>query len=60
MRGTTPPMHLDDPRMDPILEKLADLKLPINVHMGDPKWMYEPMDDHNDLLFEATQFPARQ
>lgn len=47
------PMHLDDPRMDPILEKIADLGLPMNVHMGDPQWMYEPMDASNDLLFEA-------
>jgi predicted TIM-barrel fold metal-dependent hydrolase len=47
------PMHLDDPRMDPILEKVADLGLPMNVHMGDPQWMYEPMDATNDLLFEA-------
>ena len=47
------PMHLDDPRMDPVLQKLADLGLPINVHMGDPQWMYEPMDASNDLLFEA-------
>ena len=50
------PMHLDDPRMDPILEKLADLGLPINVHMGDPQWMYEPMDASNDLLFEALYY----
>jgi uncharacterized protein len=50
------PMHLDDPRMDPILDKLADLGLPINVHMGDPQWMYEPMDATNDLLFEALYF----
>jgi len=56
LRGADPPMHIDDPRMDPILEKLADLKLPINVHCGDPKWMYEPMDEHNDLLFEAYNF----
>jgi uncharacterized protein len=56
LRGADPPMHLDDRRMDPILEKLADLKLPINVHMGDPQWMYEPMDAHNDLLFESLYF----
>ena len=56
LRGANPPMHLDDPRMDPILERLADLKLPINVHVGDPKWMYEPMDEHNDLLFESYYF----
>jgi len=55
-RGATPAIHIDDPRMDPILEKLADLKLPINFHCGDPKWMYEPMDEHNDLLFESYYF----
>jgi predicted TIM-barrel fold metal-dependent hydrolase len=55
-RGTGPAMHLDDPRMDPVLEKLADLRLPINVHTGDPKWMYEPMDEKNDLLFEAYYY----
>ena len=56
LRGSNPPMHMDDPGMDPILEKLADLKLPINAHTGDPRWMYEPMDEHNDLLFEAYFF----
>jgi predicted TIM-barrel fold metal-dependent hydrolase len=55
-RGTGSAMHIDDPRMDPILDKLAELGLPINVHIGDPKWMYEPMDNHNDLLFEAYYF----
>ena len=56
LRGANPPMHLDDPRMDPILEKVADLGLPMNVHIGDPRWMYEPMDATNDLLFEALYF----
>jgi predicted TIM-barrel fold metal-dependent hydrolase len=56
VRGSTRFLHIDDPRMDPILEKLADLKLPINFHCGDPRWMYEPMDAHNDLLFEAYYF----
>lgn len=51
-----PAMHIDDPRMDQILEKIAGLKLPINVHIGDPQWMYEPMDLQNDLLFEAYYF----
>jgi len=56
MRSTTMSIHIDDPRMDPILEKLADLKLPMNIHVGDPRWMYEPMDEHNDLLFESYYF----
>jgi len=55
-RNASKQIHLDDPRMDPILERIADLGLPINVHMADPIWMYEPMDRHNDLLFEAYYF----
>ncbi len=56
VRGNNPSLHLDDPRMDPVLERLAELKLPINAHMGDPKWMYEKMNANNDLLFEAYYF----
>ena len=56
IRGSDPPMHMDDPRMDPILERMAELDLPINHHSGDPKWMYEEMDEHNDLMFEALYF----
>ena len=50
------PMHINDSRMDPILQKLAELKLPLNFHVGDPKWMYESMDETNDLLWEAYHF----
>lgn len=53
--GTTT-LHINDPKMDPILDKLADLNLPINIHIGDPIWMYEPMDEHNDLLFESLYY----
>lgn len=40
--------HPDDPRLDAVWEKCADLKLPVNLHVADPKWAYEPMDEHND------------
>ncbi len=46
-------MHLDDPRMDPLLEKCAELKMPIIIHVADPDWMYEPMDARNDGLMNA-------
>ncbi len=46
-------MHLDDPRMDMLLEKCAELKMPINIHVADPYWMYEPMDARNDGLMNA-------
>jgi predicted TIM-barrel fold metal-dependent hydrolase len=46
-------LHADDPRMDPIWEKCADLNLPVSIHVSDPQWMYEPMDAHNDGLMNA-------
>ena len=46
-------MHLDDSRMDPLLDKCAELNIPINVHIADPIWMYEKMDSTNDGLMNA-------
>src|SRR5687768_8178079 len=49
-------MHMDDPRMDPVLEKCADLGLPVNIHVGEDRWMYEPMDRHNDGLMNSFKW----
>ncbi len=49
-------MHLDDARMDPLLEKCAQLGMPISIHVADPMWMYEPMDKYNDGLMNAYQW----
>jgi uncharacterized protein len=49
-------MHLDDPRLDPLLEKCAELNMPVNIHVADPIWMYEPMDETNDGLMNAYEW----
>ncbi|MEJ2537197.1 MAG: amidohydrolase family protein [Calditrichia bacterium] len=49
-------MHLDDPRMDPLLEKCAELGLPINIHVAEPIWMYQTMDSTNDGLMNAYEW----
>jgi predicted TIM-barrel fold metal-dependent hydrolase len=49
-------VHLDDPRMDPLLKKCGELGMPVNIHVADPKWMYEPMDRFNDGLMNAWQW----
>jgi len=46
-------MHIDDPRMDPLLERCAELGMPINIHVGEPQWFYEKMDSTNDGLMNA-------
>ena len=49
-------MHLDDARMDGLLKKCAELKMPVNIHVADPAWMYEPMDAKNDGLMNAHKW----
>ena len=46
-------LHPDDPRMDPIWQKCAELGLPINLHVSDPYWSYLPQDKHNDGLMNG-------
>lgn len=46
-------MHADDPRMDPLFEKCAELGLPVNIHVSEPMWMYEAMDSTNDGFMES-------
>jgi predicted TIM-barrel fold metal-dependent hydrolase len=47
---------MDDPRMDAILEKCAELHMPVNIHVGEDKWMYEAMDQTNDGLMNAWKW----
>ncbi|RPI29315.1 MAG: amidohydrolase [Acidobacteria bacterium] len=54
--GKAAGMHLDDPRMDPLLEKCADLRIPINIHVADPIWMYQKMDATNDGMMNAVDW----
>jgi predicted TIM-barrel fold metal-dependent hydrolase len=49
-------MHLDDARMDPLLAECAELRLPVNIHVADPYWMYQPMDATNDGLMNAYKW----
>ena len=49
-------MHLNDSRMQPLLQKCGDLGLPVNVHIADPIWMYLPMDEYNDGMMNAYKW----
>jgi uncharacterized protein len=46
-------MHPDDGRMDSLFERCGQLGMPVNLHVADPIWMYQPMDKHNDDLMNA-------
>jgi hypothetical protein len=46
-------MHPDDARMDSLFERCGQLGMPVSIHVADPIWMYEPMDNKNDGLMNA-------
>jgi len=45
--------HIDDPLMKPLLKRCGELRIPINIHVAEPLWMYLPMDSTNDGLMNA-------
>ena len=50
---TTLGMHSDDARMDSLFERCGQLGMPVSIHVADPIWMYEAMDNKNDGLMNA-------
>jgi len=47
-------LHIDDPRMKPLLEKCAELHMPVSIHIAEDAWMYTNMDSTNDGLMNAA------
>ena len=47
-------IHIDDPRIRPLIQKAGELKMPISIHIAEPYWMYLPMDETNDGLVNAV------
>lgn len=46
-------LHMDDPDLKAVWEKCAELGMPVNIHVAEPIWMYEPMDSTNDGLMNG-------
>lgn len=51
--------HADDERMDALWDKCAQLGMPVNIHVSDPIWSYEPMDNTNDGLMNGYTWTIR-
>lgn len=49
-------MHIDDPRMKPLIKRCGELKIPINIHVAEDAWMYLPPDSTNDGLMNAAKW----
>ncbi|HUF07748.1 MAG TPA: amidohydrolase family protein [Rhodothermales bacterium] len=50
----------DDPRLDPIWQKCADLGIPVLIHVGEPSPFFETQDRYNERWLELKEFPERK
>ena len=48
---------VDDPRIDPLWAKAAELGIPVLWHMGDPAPMFQPINRFNERYVELGSFP---
>lgn len=48
---------LDDPRLEPIWETAASLKVPVLIHVADPPAFFQPLDRHNERRDELHRHP---
>ncbi len=51
---------IDDPRLNPIWEKCAELAIPVLIHAADPKSFWDPMDKNNERWLELKTRPRRK
>lgn len=49
-------VHIDDIKMKTILQKCAQLHMPISIHVAEDEWMYNVPDSTNDGLMNAAQW----
>jgi uncharacterized protein len=53
-------VRTDDPRIDPVWAKCAELGIPVLIHTGEPVAFWQPMDRFNERWLELKQFPNRR
>jgi predicted TIM-barrel fold metal-dependent hydrolase len=49
-------LHFDDPRLAPLLARCGELGMPVSIHVADPIWMYQRMDETNDGMMNAVKW----
>ncbi|HKI04719.1 MAG TPA: amidohydrolase family protein [Thermoanaerobaculia bacterium] len=53
-------VRTDDPRIDPVWAKCAELGIPVLIHTGEPSPFWLPWDRFNERWLELKQFPGRR
>ncbi len=51
---------IDDPRLDAVWEKCAELGIPVLIHAADPKPFWDPLDSENERWLELKTRPGRK
>jgi predicted TIM-barrel fold metal-dependent hydrolase len=41
-------LKIDDPRLDAVWEKCGELRMPVSIHVADPKAFWEPFNESNE------------
>ena len=50
-------MKVDDPGLAPLFDKAGELKMPVAIHVGDPKAFWKPADPKNERWDELQAHP---
>ena len=53
-------LTLDDPDLDAVWEKAADLNIPVFIHVADPSEFFQPLDYHNERWLELALYRDRR
>ncbi len=51
-------IHLDDPRLAPVWEEAARLKVPVLMHQADPSGFFEPVTPDNEHYESLIKYPS--
>jgi predicted TIM-barrel fold metal-dependent hydrolase len=50
-------LRIDDPKLDPMWQRLGELGLPVSIHVADPKAFWDPYDATNERWKELRDHP---
>ncbi len=56
--GTGQLIRVDDPKLDPVWKKCGELKMPVSIHVADPKAFWEPRNESNERWDELRDHPS--
>ncbi|HYM21729.1 MAG TPA: amidohydrolase family protein, partial [Vicinamibacterales bacterium] len=53
-------LRVDDPEIDPVWEKCAQLNVPVLIHIAEPQAFFDPLDFTNERWLELALYPDRR